>query len=144
MEKAVFIAVACAVINLLTAVAVLAMTFASTGDIPITLAIQLPIGALLIPGIWRGNRLAWEGGRFVSAGGLAFLFSPTFPSQDWGVDPMIVRIFGLLNFLLLFLLHSEGARRHFRLICPHCGGKSNKAKDLLYRRAQCSDCETIW
>ena len=145
MEKAVFVAVACVVTNLLGAVVVLVMTFTSTGDIPIMLAIQLPIGVLLIPGILRGNRLAWHFGKFVGAGSSFFLCDPTFLSQDWGtVDPMIIRAYGLLSFLLICSLTSKGAMRHFRLICPHCGSKSTKAKDLLFRRGQCRYCETIW
>ena len=145
MEKAVFVAVACVVTNLLGAAAVLVMAFTSTGDIPIMLAIQLPIGVLLIPGIWRGKRLAWQGGRLVGVGGSFFLYNPTFPSPDWWMpNPMMLRAYGLLSFLLICSLTAKGAMRHFRLICPHCGSKSTKAKDLLFRRAQCRYCETIW
>jgi len=142
MEKAVLVAVACVVSNLLGAAAVLAMTFTSKGDNPILLAIYLPIGVLLIPGIWRGKRLAWHGGVYVSA---AVTFCFFFPPPDWEpVAPMILGAYGLLSFLLICSLTSKGALRHFRLICPHCGSKSTKAKDLLFRRAQCRYCETIW
>jgi hypothetical protein len=145
MEKAVFIAVACIVTDLMGVTAVLAITFASTDDIPIILAIQLPIGVLLVPGLLRGNRFAWECGRAVGIANSLFLFDHSFISPDWWMpNPTTLRMYGLLNYLLFCSLYSEGARRHFRLICPHCASKSTRAKDLLSRRMRCSDCETIW
>jgi hypothetical protein len=109
------------------------------------------VGILVVAGLLRGHRLAWQWGRALSALGALLLTVVAAVAAATG-RPMNGRALffadaGLATALLLstFLaLGCPSARRYFRLFCPQCGRATGSAADLWFRQAWCRQCRITW
>jgi hypothetical protein len=110
---------------------------------------SLLIPALLLFGFVKGHRLAWQWGRlagFVGAGlvvGVAAL-----SAVDGRFSPAVAAVFtltvGAPLLAIAVLLGRPSARAWFKLVCPACRSASARAADLLFSRARCRACGSLF
>lgn len=117
------------------------------------LSILLPIvlGLLILIGIIKGQRLAWQWGRLLGLfGGFVLTFATVGASLRIPEEPaMIIVAFllamqGLPLFFLFFALGTVGTKEHFRIICPGCGKSNVKGGNFLFSKVICRNCNAEW
>jgi hypothetical protein len=117
------------------------------------LAILLPIvvALLILIGIIKGHRLAWQWGRLVGLLGAiiltlsaygAFVRIPVRPEML--IVAILMALQGIPLFPLFFALGTVAAKEHFRVICPSCGGSKVKGSDFLFTKVTCRNCNAQW
>lgn len=117
------------------------------------LAITIPItlGVLILVGIIVGQRLAWQWGRLLGLfGGVTLSLTAVGALSQAAEEPgyLIVGVLLLMQgvplFPMFFALGTDGAKRHFRLICPQCGSRKPKSGNFLFTKAVCKKCGAQW
>jgi len=104
---------------------------------------------LLLWGIFRGYRLAWLWGRYLTlalaivvlavvALGLATRKLPWFQAAVM-LGGLVVPM-GVAG----VALGRPSARRWFDLYCPKCGTPASRGKDFLFRQARCLKCGEVF
>lgn len=129
------------------------------------------VGLLIIYGLAKGHRLAYQWGRilvlisavlytiggiFGAIGVVALLNNPELLTAE-GMPPnaIVTPSALILGFAMLaatviamwtifFSLGRPSARQYFRLICPRCGHKKVRAADFLFNKAKCKKCSAMW
>ncbi len=109
------------------------------------------IAVLILAGILKGQRLAWQWGRLLGLFGAIILtfaaFSAFMQVQEepgYVVVGVLLALQGLPLFPMFFALGTRGAKEHFRVICPECGSTKPKGGDLLFTKAVCRKCKATW
>jgi len=136
--------------SVITAVALLAgfaglsvWSGAHAGRFPL-LAVALQ--ALILFGLVRRDRLAWQWGRIVPLLFAAFTLVMVLTAR--GPAPAAFVAVPLLLFVpalaITVSLGRPSARAWFRLVCPACGGDGTRPRDVLFRRARCLRCGNVW
>lgn len=114
----------------------------------VSVLIPIAVALLILIGIVRGQRLAWQWGRLL--GGLILTFAALSAFARASEQPgfLIVGVLLVLQgvplFPMFFALGTQGAREHFRLICPRCGSAKPKGGNFLYTKAICRKCNASW
>lgn len=113
--------------------------------------IPLVLLILVLVGIIRGHRLAWQWGRMLALLGaiiltLAALAALAHASEQPAVLPVaiLVALQGAPLFAVFFALGTQGAKEHFRLICPECGSTKARGGNFLFTKAICRKCKAAW
>jgi len=129
------------------------------------------VGLLIIYGLAKGHRLAYQWGRilvlfsavlytiggiFGAIGAVAIINRPELLTQE-GMPPNAIvtpsaLLFGLAMlgatvaamWTIFFSLGRPSARQYFRLICPQCGNKKVRAADFFFNKAKCKRCSVSW
>jgi hypothetical protein len=123
-----------------------------SGSVPV-ISIVAPIGlaVLILAGIIVGHRLAWQWGRLLGLlGGIILSMAAFGAFAQAGEQPgflivgVLLAMQGLPLFPMFFALGTQGARQHFRLICPQCGSSKPRAGNFLFTKAICRNCDTSW
>ena len=118
---------------------------------PVGGVMSIAISILILIGLVKGHKLAWQWGRIcgilggvlvtldmvpavllVAKGSLSFAFLVIGPLQP------------LALYFLFFALGAEGAREHFGLLCPKCGSNKAKGGDFFFNTAVCRSCGERW
>jgi len=117
------------------------------------LSIPIPIivAVLILIGIIKGQRLAWQWGRLLGLLGAviltftavsAFARIPDQPAML--IVAILIALQGIPLFPMFFALGTVGAKEHFRVICPACGKSKVKGGNFLYTKVICRECNTQW
>jgi len=117
----------------------------------LSVVISLVVAAVIFVGFIERFRLAWQWGRIIGLFAgiiLTFIAVVTFMgARDepglW-LPSVLVATQGVPLFLMFFALGTNGARAHFRLVCPECGSSEVKGGNFLFTKAQCKQCNLIW
>jgi len=104
---------------------------------------------LLLWGIFRGYRLAWLWGRYLTFVLAAVVLAAVvlgLVSRKLPWLPAAVLLGGLVLPLgtVGFALGRPSARRWFGLYCPKCGTAASRGKDFLFREARCLKCREVF
>jgi hypothetical protein len=109
------------------------------------------IALLILLGIIMGQRLAWQWGRLLGLVGGVILSLAAFGALAQSSEQPKLLIVGVLLalqgvplFPMFFALGTQGAREHFRLICPQCGSAKPKGGNFLFTKAVCRKCNASW
>jgi len=109
------------------------------------------IALLILLGIIMGQRLAWQWGRLLGLVGGVILSLAAFGALARSSEQPKLLIVGVLLalqgvplFPMFFALGTQGAREHFRLICPQCGSAKPKGGNFLFTKAVCRKCKASW
>jgi hypothetical protein len=112
-------------------------------------AFAAAVFALLLWGVFRGYRLAWLWGRYLTlvlgillGASLVVAWARSPPS--WLLVALVA--LGMVVPLLAtsLALGRASALRFFDLVCPLCGTRANRPKDFLFRQARCPKCANVW
>jgi len=113
--------------------------------------VPLAIALLILLGILAGHRLAWQWGRLLGLAAGIILTLVTIQVLRRANGRPEVLVFGSLLalqgvplFPMFFALGTQGAREHFRLICPQCGRSKPRGGNFLYTKVVCKECKTVW
>ena len=109
------------------------------------------VAVLILVGILKGHRLAWQWGRIFGLIGAVWLTLasiiillqvPGNPEALLGA--IVIGMQGIPLFFVFFALGSAEAKEYFRLICPSCAESKPKGGDFFYNKAICKQCGTTW
>ena len=128
-----------------------ALAFALGTAPGISIVVPIVLAVLILAGIIVGHRLAWQWGRLLGLPGGLILslaafgaFSRAVEQPGFLVVGVLLAMQGLPLFPMFFALGTQGARKHFRLICPQCGSRKSRAANFLFTKAICRNCDTSW
>jgi len=109
------------------------------------------VAILILVGIVRGQRLAWQWGRMLGLAGAIILtitavtaFAASAKQPGMIIVAFLIALQGIPLFPMFFALGTEGARGHFRVICPACGNRNVKGTNFLFTKVLCKNCGTTW
>lgn len=117
------------------------------------LAILLPIAValLILIGIIKGQRLAWQWGRLIGLFGAIILTLSAYgafvriPDQpEMLIVAILMALQGIPLFPMFFALGTAGAKQHFGVICPGCNESKVKGGDFLFTKVICRKCNKEW
>jgi hypothetical protein len=111
--------------------------------------VGMVVAALLLVGLMRGHRLAWQWGRYLAPFTGLFLLGVAVAGIGGRTAGGIIAgaLFLLLGVLLIafpFLLSRPSVVEYVRLTCPKCGARTKKAADFLFNHAKCGACPAVW
>jgi hypothetical protein len=111
--------------------------------------LRLFLGILILWGLARGHRLAWQWGRYLAflAGIMATIAVVAGLRVDAASIVMAVVQFLVFPVPLIVIGVSLGrpsARTYFRLVCPTCSSYAVKAVDMMFNKARCKKCDITW
>ncbi|MGB2987808.1 MAG: hypothetical protein WBE26_18220 [Phycisphaerae bacterium] len=111
------------------------------------LVVGVPIGCLILLGLFRAHRLAWQWGTVI--GGItAFLTAAFafFALKDPGKqDVSLGDVWSVISPWLIFVpLLTRSATRYFGLRCPKCGSGKVRAGDFFFSSAKCRKCGYVF
>jgi hypothetical protein len=151
MRTSILVAVVSAIVMLITRVLMGLLALASGEVSPLQTYGPVAVALLIVVGIIKGHRLAWQWGRVLGVlGGVllllmaAGLYGRVREQPGLMVVVVLLVIQGLPLFPLFFALGTRGAREHFGLVCPECGNNKPRAGNFFYTRAVCRECKTAW
>jgi hypothetical protein len=151
MEKSIIVAVVSVSIMVVARI-IMGLLALSSGEVsPIRIIIPIALAVLILVGIIKGHRLAWQWGRMLGLlGGIILTLAAVGVFANAAEHPELILFGGLLAlqgvplFPMFFALGSDGAKEHFRVICPNCGKSKVKSGDFLFTKAVCRECNTAW
>jgi len=117
------------------------------------LGVFLPVllAGLILVGIVKGHRLAWQWGRMLGlVGGILLTLmavaalARSGEGSGWTIAATLLAFQGVPLFPMFFALGTVEAREHFRVICPQCGNTKVKGRDFLFTKATCRRCNATW
>jgi len=156
-------AAAAALLFATLALATFVVAFARQGRVPwLQTGVAIAVFVLILAGLVRGRRAAWQWGRavgfllsallFAAAIVAAFRVLPRQVLEDDGFAaaveaagfflPLLVPLLGLGVPLLVvaIALGRPSAFVWFGLVCPNCGARAPRAMDLRFHEARCRSC----
>jgi hypothetical protein len=118
-------------------------------ETPLPSLVGIIFAALLLIGLMRAHRLAWQWGRYLAPfAGLVFLLGAGRSFGVGGLAYMIIAalflILALATFAFPILLSRASAVQYFRLVCPACAVRTAKAADFFFNHAKCQKCQRVW
>jgi hypothetical protein len=118
---------------------------------PLSLLLPIAVALLILIGIIKGQRLAWQWGRLLGLVGavlltlLAVTTAIQIPERPaLLIVAVLLALQGLPLFPMFFALGTTGAKEHFRVICPACGKSKVKGGDFLFTKVVCRECNQEW
>jgi hypothetical protein len=111
--------------------------------------VGMVVAALLLVGLMRAHRLAWQWGRYLAPVTGLFLLGMAvagFAGRTAGgiIAGALFLLLGLLLVAFPFLLGRPSVVEYFRLVCPKCGVRTKKSADFLFNHAKCRACQAVW
>ncbi len=105
--------------------------------------------AVLLWGIFRGYRIAWLWGRYLTLVLAAVVLGAValglwWHKLPWGPAAVLTGGVVLPMGVVGVALGRRSARKWFDLFCPKCGTPSSRGKDFLFRQARCLKCGAVW
>ena len=148
MSSAIKLAVLAAAIFVVTSVAHAALQIGFADVSILWVALSVSIAVLILIGVIKGQRLAWQWGMVFGLLGAIFASSQAYDihtiyPQAWQLTALFSTQAAAL-FVLFMVLASGAGKQHFRLQCPSCGSKRVKAANFLYSKAICKKCAHCW
>lgn len=153
MSRSVLIAAVCLGIVLLSRGVLAAMAVVEGTVSPGVAFAPLGLGVLIVFGMVKGHRLAWQWGRLLGLVTAALVFISAITvwaalEDTAGREAAFWAVFlggqGAALMVMYFTLGTSGAREHFRLVCPQCGSRKVRAADFIYSKAKCRKCKNRW
>lgn len=162
--------VSVAIVVLFNLLMVVGATVANQGLMVLYL-VTLLIGVVVLIGLARRNRLAWQWGRIMGMLGAVLatltvgmaVVGMVMAVQSGELDEVFAQAGGraamitgiaigvamlvlptLCLWVAFFALGRPSARRWFRLVCPSCESRRVRAVGFLYSRARCRRCQAVW
>jgi len=120
---------------------------------PMLLVLTTVLSALILIGMCKGHRLAWQWGRILGLLGAILLLMITLTALasmgirtigEFVVVTMAVGVPAAALFTMFFSIGTHSARRYFGLVCPSCGSMKCKAADFFFTKARCATCGSEW
>lgn len=105
--------------------------------------------AVLLGGLLRGSRLAWQWTRYLGAVlGAVMTGAMILAALRHELSAGVV-VAGLLGvalplFAAALALSRPSAYAFFALVCPECGARTGLGADILFRQARCRSCHHEW
>lgn len=158
---------AAALLFVILALVTFLVAFARQGNVPwLQTGFAIAVFVLVLAGVVRGRRLAWQWGR-----GVGFLLSAlvlagaavaawrVLPRQVLAEDgllaaveaagffaPLLLPVLGLALPLLAvaIALGRPSAYAWFHLACPRCGARMPRPADPLFKQARCRECGELY
>lgn len=103
---------------------------------------------LVLYGVIKGHKLAWQWGRFASVVGFVGMVAGLVGKLQGGylvtysdLPYIMVAIFAAIVY---FALGMESSREHFGLVCPSCSSHKVAAENLMFSKAKCKQCKSTW
>ncbi|MHC4659208.1 MAG: hypothetical protein ACYS83_08535 [Planctomycetota bacterium] len=151
MKKSILVAAVSVGIMLLSRAVMGGLALVSgTASVP-GILIPLVVAVLILVGIINGHRLAWQWGRVLglfSAVVLSLVAVAALANAKGQPGRLLVGLLvalqGVPLFAMFFALGTQGAKEHFRLICPECGSTKAKGGNFLFTKAVCKKCKVSW
>lgn len=151
MKGSVLVAVASVGMMVTARIVMGALALLSGQVSPVSLILPIGVALLILIGILKGQRLAWQWGRMLGLlGAIILTLAAASASTEVAEEPamlVVVILLGLQGiplFPMFFALGTRGAKEHFRVICPDCGGSKVKGGDFLFTKAICRECNATW
>ena len=127
----------------------LALWFGSAS--PLSALLPVAVALLILIGIVKGHRLAWQWGRLLGLLGAvvltftAIMVSLRIPEQPLLlITAVLVALQGVPLFPMFCALGTTGAREYFGVICPICGESNVKGGNFLFTKVICRQCNHEW
>lgn len=143
MKKAIVISVvAVAIMVLFTLFSVI-----NTGDYSTGSFTRVFIQLLILVGLVKGHRLAWQWGRVLTLLSFIGMLIATIMLVAKGSNVLQITPFifyGIPALVIFISFGTQSAKEHFNLLCPACSSSKIKANDFLFNEAKCKKCNHIW
>ncbi len=118
---------------------------------PLLVLLPVAVALLILIGIIKGQRLAWQWGRLLGLFGAVLLTlsaigaAMRIPDQPLMlINAVLLALQGVPLFPMFFALGTTGAKEHFRVICPGCGKSRVKGGNFLFTKVICRECNQEW
>jgi hypothetical protein len=151
MNKSITVAVVSVSIMVIARIIMGGLALLSGQVSPLSILLPIVFALLILIGIIKGQRLAWQWGRLLGLlGAFVLTFAAVGTSFHIPEEPALVIVTALVAmqgvplFPMFFALGTAGAKEHFRLICPGCGKSKVKAGNFLFTKVICRQCNTAW
>jgi hypothetical protein len=111
------------------------------------------LSAIILIGIIKGHRLAWQWGRILGLIGAILLTIITVATLGGSIAEkragmafaaVILGSQAILLFVLFFMLGTTDSKKHFQLVCPACNLVTTKAANFFFTKAKCKACNNEW
>jgi hypothetical protein len=118
---------------------------------PLSVLLPVAVALLILIGIIKGQRLAWQWGRLLGLLGAvvltltAIMAALRIPDQPLMlINAVLIGLQGVPLFPMFFALGTMGAKEHFGVICPACGKSRVKGGNFLFTKVICRQCNHEW
>ena len=118
---------------------------------PLSILVPIVVALLILIGIIKGQRLAWQWGRLLGLLGAITLtlaaigmFMQVSEEPALIIVAILIALQGIPLFPMFFALGTAGAKQHFRVICPDCGKSKVKGSNFFFTKVICRNCNTEW
>ncbi|GAC1352830.1 MAG: hypothetical protein NVS3B20_14260 [Polyangiales bacterium] len=109
------------------------------------------VGGLVLFGMIKGHRLAWQWGRLggivAILFGLLTLIGFIGPSKSPNHSQVLVvgiSVMMTLAVVMVTALSMPSAKHFFGLICPQCARSTSSSADFMFTKAKCKACKLTW
>lgn len=150
MNKSIIVAVL-SVSMMVVARIIMAALVLLNGHFPLPVLLPIVVAILILIGIVKGQRLAWQWGRLLGlVGAIILTLSAVGAAMRIPENPTLVigtillAMQGIPLFPLFFVLGTKEAKEHFRVICPQCGKSRVKGGNFLFTKVLCRVCGAEW
>lgn len=115
--------------------------------------ISFPVlfAVLILVGIIKRQRLAWQWGRMLGLlGAVTLTFAAVSAFVNYAEQPgvlifaILLALQGIPLFPMFFALGTRQAKEHFRIICPECGNSKVIGGNFFYTKVICRKCKASW
>jgi hypothetical protein len=151
MNKPIIVAIASVSIMIVARIIMGGLALLSGRVLPLLVLLPVAVALLILIGIIKGQRLAWQWGRLLGLlGAVVLTFSAIrvairIPDQPLMLIPaVLIALQGVPLFPMFFALGTTGAKEHFRVICPACGKSRVKGGNFLFTKVICRECNHEW
>ena len=151
MKTPIIIAVVSVSFMFIVKVIAAATTFMAGQATIIKTLLPVIISLLILIGIVKGYRLAWQWGRIIGliwAIIMAIIAYSVFAEIPENPEMLFFAILITFQEILLlsmfFALGTNAAKEHFHIICPDCGKSKVKGGNFLFTKVICRECNATW
>lgn len=115
------------------------------------LILSLVLTSLVLWGLLRRHRLAWQWGRVLAL--FSALMNTAVLFLDFMVEDIVIAsgwLFWVFVFQVVclysvfFALGKSTALEYFNLLCPLCQKATKRAANFWFTRARCKACDHVW
>ena len=123
-----------------------------SGEVSI-LRILFPVlvAVLILVGIIKRQRLAWQWGRLLGlVGAIILTFAAVGAFINYADQPgilifaILIALQGIPLFPMFFALGTQQAKEYFHIICPECGNTKVRGGNFFYTKVICRKCNASW
>jgi hypothetical protein len=146
MPKSVIVAIAAVSIVFLERVVLGVVAVAAGTASLLGVVLTGGISVIILVGMIKRHRLAWQWGRILGLIGAILLTSIVISAirMGLGTAAIICGSQAILLYIVFFMLGTIGAKEYFRLVCPTCNQVTTKGADFFFSKAKCKACNIEW